>query len=77
MEIVNDKNGFLLSPNPTPNDIAEVLFKVFDRPNEMHQKRFGSRKIWSEKYNEAINSKEFAKLLSDIRSHTLQKSDKL
>ena len=77
VEIVNDKNGFLLSPNPTPNDIAEVLFKVFDRPNEMHQKRFGSRKIWSEKYNEAINSKEFAKLLSDIRSHTPQKSDKL
>ncbi|MBK8781527.1 MAG: glycosyltransferase [Anaerolineales bacterium] len=76
VEIVNDKNGFLLPPDPTPNDIAEVLFKVFDHPNEMRQKRIGSRQIWSEKYNETVNSKEFAKLLSDLRSYIPQQSYK-
>lgn len=67
-EIVNDRNGFLLPPDPTPNDIAEILFKVFDCSNEMQQKRLGSRQIWSEKYNEEVNFKKFSKLLFSLRA---------
>lgn len=67
VEIVSEKNGFLLSANPTPEEIAEALLRVCDQREEMLKKRQGSRQIWSERYNEATNFEAFAQKLVEIR----------
>jgi glycosyltransferase involved in cell wall biosynthesis len=67
VEIVSEKNGFLLGENPTPNQIAEVLLQVCGQRENMLQKRQASRKVWLEKYNEITNFEAFAQTLSRIR----------
>ncbi len=67
VEIVSEKNGFLLSANPTPEEIADALLKVCDQREEMSKKRQGSRQIWSERYNEATNFEAFAQKIVEIR----------
>ena len=67
VEIVKEKNGFLLSENPTPEEIAEALLKVCDRHEEMLEKRRGSREVWLERYNETTNFEAFAQKLVEIR----------
>ncbi len=68
VEIVSEKNGFLLSENPTPEEIAETLLRVCDQREEMSKKRQGSRQIWSERYNEATNFEAFAQKIVEIRN---------
>lgn len=67
VEIVNENNGFLLSPNPTPEEIAHALLKVCNQRDEMLVKRHGSREIWLKKYNEVINFDSFVQKLVEIR----------
>ena len=67
VEIVKEKNGFLLSENPTPEEIAVALLKVCDRHEEMLEKRRGSREVWLERYNETTNFEAFAQKLVEIR----------
>lgn len=67
VEIVSEKNGFLLSPNPSPDEIAEVLLKICDTPSLMLQKRLGSRAVWQEHYSAEKNFEAFAELLAAIR----------
>ena len=67
VEIVKEKNGFLLSENPTSEEIAEALLKVCDRHEEMLEKRRGSREVWLERYNETTNFEAFAQKLVEIR----------
>ncbi len=67
VEIASEKNGFLLKPNPTPDEIAEMLLKIYDEPDLMLQKRLGSRKVWQERYNAEKNFESFASLLAAIR----------
>jgi colanic acid/amylovoran biosynthesis glycosyltransferase len=67
VEIVKEKNGFLLGENPTPGEIAETLLKVCDQRGEMLKKRQASLEVWSERYNEAENFEAFAQKLVEIR----------
>lgn len=67
VEIVQERNGFLLSENPTPQEIAETLLKVCDNRTMMLKKRQGSREIWQERYNEKNNFEAFAQKLAEMR----------
>lgn len=67
VEIVREKNGFLLSENPTPEEIADALLNVCDNRGEWLKKRHGSREVWQERYNETTNFESFAQALVEIR----------
>lgn len=67
VEIVSEKNGFLLGENPTPNQVAKVLLQVCDQCENMLQKRQASQKVWLEKYNETTNYEAFIQKLVEIR----------
>lgn len=66
-EIVTDRNGLLLSPNPSPEEIAEAIFKFVDAPEWTASKRKGSRALWHEKYNADENFRAFIRKLKAIR----------
>jgi glycosyltransferase involved in cell wall biosynthesis len=67
VEIVQERNGILLSENPTPHEIARALLRVCDEREEMLMKRKGSRAVWQERYNETANFEAFAWKLVEIR----------
>jgi len=66
-EIVSERNGILLNPNPTPEEIAQSIFKMIDNPDKAKQMRIESRKIWQESYNADFNFKNFAEKIQSIR----------
>lgn len=63
-EIVSEKNGLLLSPNPTSEEIAVALLKIWDHPRRSAEMRKESRRIWQESYNADVNFRSFAERLS-------------
>lgn len=67
VEIVREKNGILLSENPTPDEIADALLNVCDNRELWLEKRKGSREVWQERYNETTNFEAFAQKLVEIR----------
>ena len=67
VEVVREKNGFLLGENPTPDEIADALLQVCDDRELWLEKRKGSREVWQERYNETINFEAFAQKLVEIR----------
>ncbi|MCE7921378.1 MAG: glycosyltransferase, partial [Chloroflexi bacterium CFX1] len=67
VEIVREKNGFLLGENPTPDEIANALLQVCDNRERWLTKRQGSREVWRERYNETTNFEAFAQKLVEIR----------
>lgn len=67
-EIVSEHNGRLLSPNPTPDEIAEAILSILDNPDLAIEKRKGSRQVWQEKYNASKNFQAFADRLKAIRA---------
>ncbi len=66
-EIVTDLNGLLLSPNPSPNELAEAIFRFVDAPEWAASKREGSRILWDKKYNADKNFYVFIQRLKSIR----------
>lgn len=68
VEVVREKNGFLLSADPTPDEVADALLSVCDHHAEWLKKRQGSHEIWRERYNETTNFESFAQLLVKIRN---------
>ncbi len=66
-EIVTDRNGLLLSPNPSPEEIADAIFKFVNAPEWAVSKRKGSRALWHEKYNASENFRAFIRRLKAIR----------
>ncbi len=67
VEVVREKNGFLLSENPTPDEIADALLNICDNHDVWLEKRKGSRDVWQERYNETTNFEAFAQKLVEIR----------
>ena len=67
VEVVREKNGFLLSENPTPDEIADALMNVCDNRELWLEKRRGSREVWQQRYNETTNFEAFAQKLVEIR----------
>ena len=66
-EIVSERNGILLSPNPTPDEVAQALLKICDNPEMAQKMRSGSRRVWEESYNADVNFRAFAEQLKAIR----------
>ena len=66
-EIVTDENGILLSPNPSPNEIADSIYKFIDFPEIAEKKRARSFALWQDKFNADINFNAFARSLISIR----------
>jgi glycosyltransferase involved in cell wall biosynthesis len=64
-EIVSERNGHLLSANPSPAEIADALLRHWDVPGE---KRVGSREMWHDRYNADRNFSAFVQHLVKIRA---------
>ncbi|GJQ37204.1 MAG: glycosyl transferase family 1 [Anaerolineaceae bacterium] len=67
VEVVREKNGLLLSENPTPDEIADALLSGCDHREAWLKKRQGSREVWQERYNKTTNFEAFAQKLVEIR----------
>ena len=67
VEIVQERNGYLLDKNPTPEEIGMALLRICDEREEVLKKRQGSRGVWLERYNETTNFDAFAQKLVEIR----------
>ena len=65
-EIVSEKNGILLGANPTPEEIAAALLKIWDNPALSASLRTGSRQVWETGYNAETNFRAFAERLKSI-----------
>ena len=59
-EIVSERNGMLLSADPSPDEIAEALLRFLDNPEDLIRKREESQAVWLEKYNAERNFDAFA-----------------
>jgi colanic acid/amylovoran biosynthesis glycosyltransferase len=66
-EIVREKNGILLDPNPSPQEIADAISKMTDAREATHLKRQASRELWHEKYNAKQNFESFVHRVKSIR----------
>ncbi len=66
-EIVSERNGLLLPPDPSPADIAEGFFALLDDPQAAARKRQASKQVWRERYNAETNFHAFAQMLRQIR----------
>jgi len=67
-EIVSERNGILLEPDPTPAQIAAALLIIKDDSERAAQKRLESRRLWEASYNADINFRDFAERLKLIRN---------
>ena len=65
-EIVQDRNGILMEEDPTPQCIADAIFRLLDYPKETLLKRDASRAVWTERYNADANYQTFAERLKSI-----------
>jgi glycosyltransferase involved in cell wall biosynthesis len=62
-EIVSDRNGLLLNPDPIPEEVAKALLTFCDNPEMAQKMRAESRKVWQESYNADVNFRAFAERL--------------
>lgn len=70
-EIVNNTNGFLLSPNPTINEIKAIISSFHLLPEERKLNyRSEAYKTWQTKYNADVNSKEVIEVILPSQSET-------
>jgi glycosyltransferase involved in cell wall biosynthesis len=69
VEIALEKNGLLLDPDTTPEQIGEALLSFWDDRKAAIQKRQGSREVWMERYNADANFRAFAEKLNAIRQN--------
>lgn len=65
-EIVSERNGILLNPNPTTDEIASALLKIWDNPALAASMRMQSRQVWQTSYNAEANFRAFAERLQSI-----------
>lgn len=65
-EIVNEENGWLLSANPSPKEIAEAIFQVIDAPQKASLKQQGSLSVWRERYYDKKNFEAFIKCIKSL-----------
>lgn len=69
-EIVSKENGLLLSPNPSPDEIAQAIFDLVDHTDDASQKREGSLSLWRRQYYDKVNFESFIKRMKSIQGET-------
>ncbi len=63
-EIVNNKNGFLINPKPTPAEVANTINTFYNlTDNEKAMKRKVAFNTWNAKFNAPENYTNFAQLI--------------
>jgi len=62
-EIVNNQNGRLLNPDPSPDEVASAIQDIFAEDSEI---RVNSRKHWEYKFNANDNYSAFIKELKSL-----------
>jgi colanic acid/amylovoran biosynthesis glycosyltransferase len=67
-EIVSDKNGLLLSENPSVQEISDAICYLIDHPVDVLNKKSGSRQVWQNKYNSTVNFPSFVEKIKSIRN---------
>ena len=66
-EIVNEKNGTLLTDNPTKEEIADAITAFYNLSQEVRiDKSKQAKQTWELEYNAAINFEKFSKLLMKL-----------
>jgi glycosyltransferase involved in cell wall biosynthesis len=66
-EIVTNKNGILLSENPSPQDISSAILKFYNKSEqEILEMRSEALNTWDNLYNANKNYKLFAQQISDL-----------
>lgn len=65
-EIVNNENGYLLRPDPTPDEISEKIWSAFLDKTEMNAKKEICRKFILEHYNAERNYPRFMDKIQSI-----------
>lgn len=65
-EVVSDRNGILLEADPTPEQLASALLRIWDNPSLAAEMRKESRRIWQTGYNAEVNFRTFAERLKSI-----------
>jgi len=66
VEVVSEENGYLVSADPRPDEIAGAILNLYERREASVAKRAASRRVWELRYNEASNYREFAARLSAL-----------
>jgi len=69
-EIVSEKNGLLLSENPSVQEIADAIFYLIDHAADALNKKSASRQVWQNKYNSAVNFPSFVEKIKSIRKES-------
>ena len=66
-EIVNEKNGTLLTANPTKEEVADAITAFYNLSQEEKiEKSKQAKQTWELEYNAAINFEKFSKLLMEL-----------
>ena len=65
-EIVSDRNGMLVGPDASVEQVADALLTFLDNPDRARQMRVESRAIWEHDFNAAVTFPAFARRLASI-----------
>jgi glycosyltransferase involved in cell wall biosynthesis len=65
-EIVNAESGLLLSPDPSSEEVAEVVLRLMDDRRMLRKLAEGARRTWQERYNAERNFMDFALELKSL-----------
>lgn len=65
-EIVSERTGILMPPDPSPDEIAEALIAVLEDKAGLERKRANARDLWRERFDADANFKRFASALVSI-----------
>jgi len=66
-EIVQDPVGYLLPPDPTPRQIADVLYKLsLSHPEDVQTMSLSAKQVWAQKFSAESNYARFAQDLWSV-----------
>ena len=66
-EIVSDKNGTLLSADPTPEEVAQAITDFYHLSSEeRNQKGDNSYKLWQNSFNSETNAQRIVEMLKQL-----------
>ena len=66
-EVVSEKNGWLLSPDASPDEISTALLKLVKEPQFRVQAGVSSRLVWEQSFDADRNYPQFVSRLKNIR----------
>jgi len=67
VEIVSERNGLVLSANPSPDEVADALLVIYEG-RDQNAKREESFRVWQDKYDAEKNFTNFADKLISINA---------